>query len=234
MDPLAEKYPSVSPYAYALANPLKYIDPTGAEASPIYNIYGVLIGTDDKGLQGDAIIMIADYFTQGMSHEEALKYDLGKSALDKDALKRMEESRKSLSGRPDYDGYLTLEEANEWYRNGNGEALYVDLNKIDMSGVVSLGEKYVGKNYTINLLTGSGSINDGMVFGNVTFKRYPNHQARAYSDRYDFEMHSWWNPLNWGRNVETLIGRGVAGKGVGYEINIYGSKTLKPILPWIK
>ncbi|GHT41685.1 hypothetical protein FACS189437_08900 [Bacteroidia bacterium] len=29
MDPLAEKYYSVSPYAYVLNNPLKYVDPTG-------------------------------------------------------------------------------------------------------------------------------------------------------------------------------------------------------------
>lgn len=47
-------------------------------------------------------------------------------------------------------------------------------------------------------------------------------------------MHSWINPINWGRNIETLIGRKIAGKGIPYEINIYGSKTLKPILPWIK
>jgi RHS repeat-associated protein len=30
-DPLFEKYPSVSPYAYCANNPLKYIDPTGME-----------------------------------------------------------------------------------------------------------------------------------------------------------------------------------------------------------
>jgi RHS repeat-associated protein len=31
IDPLAEKYPWISPYAYCLNNPLKYIDPTGKE-----------------------------------------------------------------------------------------------------------------------------------------------------------------------------------------------------------
>jgi hypothetical protein len=47
-------------------------------------------------------------------------------------------------------------------------------------------------------------------------------------------MKTWWNPMNWGRNIETLIGKKIAGNGKGYEIIIYGSKELKPILPWLK
>jgi hypothetical protein len=47
-------------------------------------------------------------------------------------------------------------------------------------------------------------------------------------------MKSWWNPKNLGRNIETAIGKKVAGAGVKYEIIIYGSKRLTPILPWIK
>ena len=47
-------------------------------------------------------------------------------------------------------------------------------------------------------------------------------------------MHSYWNPLNWGRNIETIIGKKVAGEGKSFEINIYGSKKLTPVLPWIK
>ena len=29
LDPLCEKYPSISPYAYCAGNPVRYIDPTG-------------------------------------------------------------------------------------------------------------------------------------------------------------------------------------------------------------
>lgn len=47
-------------------------------------------------------------------------------------------------------------------------------------------------------------------------------------------MHNGLNPLNWGRNIETIIGGWVAGSGQPYEINIYGSAKLKPFLPWIK
>ena len=53
----------------------------------------------------------------------------------------------------------------------------------------------------------------------------PNHTVRAFSDKYDFEQHSWLNPKNWGRNIETAIESKYAGKGVKYEINIYGSKN---------
>ena len=92
----------------------------------------------------------------------------------------------------------------------------------------------VGQVKAFNLLLVSNSVNDGLVYGQITLKRYPNHTVRAFADKYNFEMHSWKNPLNWGRNAETVIGGIVAGKGTGYEINIYGSKKLKPILPWIK
>ena len=42
------------------------------------------------------------------------------------------------------------------------------------------------------------------------------------------------NPLNYLRNIETMIGKMVSGNGNSYEINIYGETELKPILPWIK
>ena len=57
---------------------------------------------------------------------------------------------------------------------------------------------------------------------------------RYFASYNNFEMHSWKNPLNWGRNIETIIGSKVAGKGVPYVIHFYGSQTLTPILPWIK
>ncbi|MFV0501805.1 MAG: hypothetical protein ACK5MH_09475 [Bacteroidales bacterium] len=234
-DPMSDKYPSHSPYHYCSNNPIMRVDPNGMSDNPVYDRQGNFLGTDDKGLKGKGMVMDRKNFKQGMSHAEAAKYDLGFGGLEnEDARTRFTNHYSDLPNRPDWDGYLTLSEANDWYRNGNGQPLFTDLNQIDLSGVYSLGKNYVGDEKVINLITNSASINDGLVYGNITLKRYPNNQVRAYSDPYDFDMKSWLNPVNWGRNIETKIGQRVAGQGTNYEINIYGSKTLKPILPWVR
>lgn len=202
--------------------------------SPIYDVNGYFLGTDDEGIQGDAIVMRREDFKQGMSHEDALAVATELDDNNKDAEIRLYSHFSQLRNRPDWDGYLTLSEANEWYRNGNGQALYTDLSKIDLSGIASLGENYVGQEKVFNLLFNSNSLNDGLVYGKVTLKRYPNHSVKAYADMYDFDIKPWSNPLNWGRNLETIIGKQKAGEGISFEINIYGLKQLTPILPWIK
>lgn len=53
---------------------------------------------------------------------------------------------------------------------------------------------------------------------------------RAYDDTYDFDMHSWWNPLNWMRNIETIIGKMAAGKGTPFKIRIYGAKKISSFI----
>jgi hypothetical protein len=186
------------------------------------------MGTDDDGLQGIPLVMENTDFKQGMSHEEALSKDCDISSFCSDeAFEKFSNHFNSLPCRPDYDGYLTLKEDNDWYRNGNGESLYTDLNKIDLSYIWSAGDIFIGQEKTIILLSNSASLNDGLVYGNIRLRRYPNNSVRAYSDTYDFDIKSWKNPLNWIRNGLTVVGEKVAGKGTPYEINIYGSKKLK-------
>jgi RHS repeat-associated protein len=235
VDPRSNEREWLSPYNYVQNKPLNRVDPSGALDAPIYDTDGNFIGTDDDGLAGQAIIMEKQNFKQGMSHSEALSKSKGYEGLiSQTAKSRFNSHYKSLPSRPDYDGYLTLAEANDWYRNGNGAPLYTSLQKIDLTYIVSLGEGFVGQVKSFNLLLGSSSLNDGLVYGNITLKRYPNHSVRAFSDKYDFEMHNPWNPFNWVRNAETIIGKKHAGEGEPFEINIYGSKMLTPILPWIK
>ena len=232
MDPLAENYYHISPYAWCGNNPIAFVDIDGTH--PVYDENGIFLGTDDAGLQGDAIVMDNKLFSQNMSTEMAEAFDLGVDYLSEEALFTLNNHFNNLSLRPDWDGYITFDEATNWYRYGNGENLYANLGAIDLSGLVSLGEKYVGQAKSFNLLTCSNSLDAGLVYGQITLVRHPNHTVRAYADEYNFEMHPWNNPANWGRNIQTLIGGFVAGTGNPYNIYFYGNQTLQPKQPWIK
>ena len=48
VDPMSDKYPSLSPYVYCANNPIKLVDPNGEEIGDIYNLLGVHIGWDGK------------------------------------------------------------------------------------------------------------------------------------------------------------------------------------------
>lgn len=49
VDPLADKYPSISPYAYCAWNPVKLVDPDGREIDDYYNLKGELIRHTNEG-----------------------------------------------------------------------------------------------------------------------------------------------------------------------------------------
>lgn len=48
VDPMADKYPSISPYAYCAWNPLKLVDPNGKEVADYYDKNGRWLGTDGE------------------------------------------------------------------------------------------------------------------------------------------------------------------------------------------
>jgi hypothetical protein len=112
-------------------NPVKMIDPDGGNAfAPIYDPDGNFLGTDDQGLQGKAIVMNAKNFTQGMSHTEALGYSLGSKGMNEGGLDRLLEHKAGLSERPDWDGIVTVAEAQNWREIGNGQPLFVDISQM--------------------------------------------------------------------------------------------------------
>ena len=192
VDPLSERYYSIGMYAYCNNNPVRYIDPTGMSTSPIYDEEGKLLGTDDEGLQGVAIIMSKSNFKQGMSHEEALSHDLGYNGLvDDEARTNYLKSYTSLKDRPDYDGYLTKAEADAWWKGKSGDPLFVDQSKIELHGINTSsfkGKNPIYKNFIWRLT------NTGKTYGTLKMTLIDAEKGKVfiglekYMDKYDFNM----------------------------------------------
>ena len=226
-DPMAEKYYGVNAYGYCAGNPILFADFDGM--NPIYDIYGYFLGTDDLGLQGEPIIMNSEMFTQGMLNADAIEQNLGlKSLVDKKSAARFFYSYLGLRYRPDWDGYLTLTEANEWYRYGQGRPLFVDINKIDFG--VFFNERPEGSSFLRSLIIHSGSVNDALVYGTITLTSEPNNMVSSKPDTYNFDIKPITSlPVLW-RNVSTIIGAIAAGPGSPYRINVYGTKQMRNAL----
>lgn len=123
------------------------------------------------------------------------------------------------------DGRLTLKEANEWYRYGNGEPLTVDANKLDLDFLDLAGWK-IGDVRSVQTLTKSS---DGRVYGHLTLSYAGNNRFIIATDNYGFELHR--GSLNMSaktgfklmfRNAATNIGGAYAGHGQPFDINFHG------------
>jgi RHS repeat-associated protein len=180
VDPLASNRSWMSPYNFVQNNTINRVDSDGQLDNPIYDTDGNFLGTDDKGLQGDAIVMDESNFTQSMSHEEAMKHDLGVDYLKHDvaAKTQLMDHYNSLPSRPDYHGRVTFLEALRWYNQGEGKPLYIDIGKLNFKSSTLTVTDFKGKSTLLvnffvmdtnkEALHRPAELNLGGVFGTLT------------------------------------------------------------------
>ena len=179
VDPMADKYPSITPYAYCAWNPLKLVDPEGEEINPVYDLDGNFLGTDDLGLQGEPIIMDKSCFEQGMSHSDAIDSRATFTELlsfcNSEAFNKYFNHAISLSERPDWDGIVTREEGINWAIRHPGalqnptpeNTLYINTALLDFGNIsVSDFENGVGNSSSIRTFN-VGNLFRGLTKGNV-------------------------------------------------------------------
>jgi uncharacterized protein RhaS with RHS repeats len=179
VDPLANQFPSWSPYNYTEDNPVNKIDPLGLSANPIYGTDGAFLGTDDLGLQGQAIIMNRSDFTQGMRHTDAVSKNLGAAGLNGAGARSAFISHfRTLRGRPDYDGFVTINDGVAWGKSHPNalknptpdNTLYANSALLDFGNISEADFPSTNKLTPINLLNNSNlkaSITNGTLRGTV-------------------------------------------------------------------
>jgi hypothetical protein len=142
-------------------------------ASPIYDTEGNFLGTDENGLQGQAVVMKKEDFKQGMSAKEAESKSTYRDEKDpnygfvsKEAALKYGNHYANLENRPDYDGFVTITEGVEWAKSHVGalenptadNTLYIDASKLDFGNTATTDFDAVGEPTAINLFNKGNAI----------------------------------------------------------------------------
>ena len=122
------------------------------------------------------------------------------------------------------DGILTKNEADNWYRTGNGLGITVDASRIDLRNV-NPDQFKNGKFQSVQLFF-KGPWNVGVVYGRLNMTLGGNNKVTIEDNPYDFsnEGHSW--KTEFARNLATSIGGFFVGEGLPYNIHFVGSAKL--------
>ncbi|MCL1656151.1 RHS repeat-associated core domain-containing protein, partial [Elizabethkingia miricola] len=98
VDPLAEKYQSMSPYNYVANNPINAIDPDGKSISPIFDSNtGNYLGNDSKGfLSGEVLFMDKKTYEQLSSNSKNGVIDHDVAVKNSTSISKLDDSKHSL------------------------------------------------------------------------------------------------------------------------------------------
>ncbi|HFK5529575.1 TPA: RHS repeat domain-containing protein, partial [Elizabethkingia anophelis] len=98
VDPLAEKYQTISSYQYVANNPINAIDPDGKSISPIFDSEtGNYLGNDSKGfLSGEVLFMKKNTFDRLSKESESGVIDHNKAIENSTSISELNNSRHSL------------------------------------------------------------------------------------------------------------------------------------------
>jgi len=205
MDPSGGRFVSVDPYAgkvgspvslhrymYANQSPAKFCDPSG-EFSSISSISGAL----------------AIYATlqAGQYTVAQLRYGSGR--------------------RPDDDRRLNWFETSQWWKKGQGKELNINLSTLDLSAISKTdfyenGVLKSTKPFNLAWPEYYSSMNDALIYGNITLTLGSGSTVTASPDKYDFDWHSGTSLKTMVRNVETVGGLILHGPGEPFTINLHG------------
>ena len=247
VDPMADKYPSISPYAYCAWNPVRLVDPNGNETEPIYDTYGNFLGTDDQGIKGDAIVMDKKNFSQGMTHIDALTYNVGEDGFhDESAQEKFKQHYSGLNDRPDYDGFVTISEGVQWAKDHPNaksnptpdNTLYINAAQLDLGFLtvensgLRLGDDYSNVNlYDYVNRQSPRSISTTYALGNTAIKLLDNNGTIDFrGDVYDWDYHDR-SPM---RNTLIFFERLRTGlsDNHGFNVSIYGTAKINQKWPF--
>ena len=205
-DPLAENYFTQSTYHFSGNNPINFLDLNGMNYNPIYGFDGAFLGTDNKGLKGDPIIMDKDDFDQGMSHKEALEKGVTASTFAavvssvpllsslsmalQPTFDKIESHASNLSSRPDYDGVMSYSDLLDWGRENGNSPVFLDASKIDLGNISVSDFPGVGEGRRINTV-GRGTPLDTFGPWGKNYMRLMSADGlvKLSSDDFDYRQH---------------------------------------------
>jgi hypothetical protein len=117
---------------------------------------------------------------------------------------------------------MNVVESNNWYRTGGGRQAINDATNLTIrltTKVPAIGGLAVGR------VQGVG---DYLVHGQVTLERIKEDKYKINTEKYDFDMKRGSSLSVFVRNVETIIGLMVAGKGDTFNMVYIGSPRVIP------